>query len=259
MLTSSAKEGRIGRATPFTPATPRTNDNLRSERYGLAPAPGAETLEHWIANHPTNYYALSEHARRLIEQKQFQDAKLPLQKLVEFFPSQTGAESAYRMLAVAHNALGETNAERQVLARLADIDNDALDAYLRLMELGAAAQDWPAVVQNAERFLAVDPLVSPPYRLLAQASERLGATQPAISAYRALLQLDPADPAELHFRLAQALHRLRNPEARRHVLQALEESPRYRDALQLLLKINDESPSPSASVAPSESALPLKP
>ena len=43
------------------------------------------------------------------------------------------------------------------------------------------------------------------------------------------------------------------PEARRQVLQALEDAPRYRAALQLLLEINGESPQAKAGAgAPAE-------
>jgi tetratricopeptide (TPR) repeat protein len=145
------------------------------------------------------------------------------------------------MLGRVHRELGETNEERQVLAKLAEGDDAATDAYLRLMELFAAAEDWPAVLLNARRYLAVNPLVTPPHRFLAQAGEQTGDTQAAIQAYRAWLELEPADPAEVHFRLAQALHRAGDPAARRQVLEALEEAPRYRAALELLLKLNGES------------------
>jgi tetratricopeptide (TPR) repeat protein len=201
-----------------------------------------EARTEWIAAHPTNFYALAENAGRLIGQKKFSEAKAPLQKLVELYPAQTGGDSAYAMLAIVHRALSETNAERQVLTQLAERDDEAADAFLRLMELGAAAQDWPAVSLNAQRYLAVNPLVPSPYRFLAQASERRGEIPSAIEAYRALLQLDPPDPAETHFRLAQLLDHAGDPAARRHVLQALEEAPRYRAALQLLLEINKKSP-----------------
>jgi tetratricopeptide (TPR) repeat protein len=190
----------------------------------------------------------------LIEEKKFQEAKAPLQKLVELYPAQAGGDSAYAMLAVVHRALGETNAERQVLTQLAEKDDAAADAYLRLMELGTAAQDWSAVAQNAQRYLAVNPLVPSPYRFLAQASERAGEPQSAMVAYRALLQLDPPDPAETHFRLAQLLDRAGDSAARRHVLQALEEAPRYRAALQLLLEINKKSP-PTEAKADEKTAV----
>ena len=94
---------------------------------------------------------------------------------------------------------------------------------------------------NAERSLAVDPLVSTPYAFLARASRHVDDVNHAIKANRALLQLDPPNPAEVHFQLAQALNQSGDPDARRQVLQALEDAPRFRQALQLLLKLH-ESP-----------------
>jgi uncharacterized protein HemY len=52
-----------------------------------------------------------------------------------------------------------------------------------------------------------------------------------------LLSLDPSDPEEAHFRVAKLLRQTGEPGAKRHVLQALEEAPRYREALRLLLDI----------------------
>ena len=185
----------------------------------------------------TNFYALVEQATQLVREKKFTEAKAPLEKLLDLYPDQTGSDSPYAMLAEVHQALGETNAERQTLARWAERDDEAAKACLRLMELDAAAQDWKAVELNALRYLAVDPLVAPPYRFLAEAAERTGDIPTAIQAYRTWLQLDPLDPADMHFHLAELLHRTGDPEARLHVLQALEEAPRHRAALRLLLEI----------------------
>ncbi|MHC4880115.1 MAG: tetratricopeptide repeat protein, partial [Planctomycetota bacterium] len=55
---------------------------------------------------------------------------------------------------------------------------------------------------------------------------------------RRVAQLEPDDPADVHLRLAQALQRLgQTDEAKRHVVKALEEAPRYRAAHRLLLEI----------------------
>jgi cytochrome c-type biogenesis protein CcmH/NrfG len=110
-----------------------------------------------------------------------------------------------------------------------------------LAELAAPTGDWTAVVDNVERCLAVDPLSATPYQLLAQAGKHTGNDSQAILANSALLQLDPPNPAEVHFDLAQALRRSGDPAARRHVLQALEDAPRYRAALKLLLEMNNET------------------
>lgn len=210
---------------------------------------GAAELSSWVRTHPTNYYALIERAKSLLSQKEFETAKEPLLKLIDQYPTQTGSESAYAMLASAYRQLGQTNAERDILTRFAQQDDEAKEAYLRLAEIGAAAGDWALVSQNAERCLAVDPLSAKPYQLLAQASKHTGQTARAIRADRALLQLDPSNPAEVHFDLAQALQRAGDPGAKRQVLQALEDAPRYRAALRLLLELDRSSP-PAGLAAP---------
>jgi cytochrome c-type biogenesis protein CcmH/NrfG len=105
------------------------------------------------------------------------------------------------------------------------------------MELAAITKDWGTVSTNAERYLAVNPLLPLPYRFLAQAAEAGGQARTAIDAYETMLLLDPPDPAEAHFRLARLLHEGGDPRAKRHVLQALEDAPRFRDAHRLLMEI----------------------
>lgn len=193
-----------------------------------------------------NYWKLLEEARKLVVDKKWEEAKAPLKKLIELCPDQTGGNNAYALLAAAHRGLNETNDERAVLDRWAAKDGDAVEAFLRLSELAEGAKDWKETAQNAERFLAVNPLVPQPYRFLGRAREELGETKPAIGAYEKLLLLDPADPAEIHFRLATLLYKDKDAGAKRHVLQALEEAPRYREAHQLLLELagaNTNSPS----------------
>jgi cytochrome c-type biogenesis protein CcmH/NrfG len=211
--------------------------------------PGEEQkLAEWARQHPDNYWALRTEARDLVEAKKYSEAKPVLAHFIALYPGQTGSDNAYLQLAAAHRALGETAQERAVLARLADIDDNATDSYLRLMELARDARDWPAVRKYAEKFLAVNPLVVPPYRYLAEAAEELGDAPGAIASHRTELLLDPPNPSEVHFQLARLLHGSNDPEARRQVLLALEDAPRYREALLLLLDI-DRAPAPGAMQA----------
>jgi len=198
---------------------------------------------------PQNYWLLQEQAEKLVAEKKWAEAKVPLATLIELYPNQSGPNNAYALLAEAHRGSHETEAERAALEQWAGQDADALSAYLRLMELAEGANDWKAVTKNAERFLAVNPLVPQPYRYLATASEALGETQPAIGAFRKLLLLDPADPAEVHFRLARLLRLNNEPAAKRQVLQALEEAPRFREAHRLLLQLAQASASETNSGA----------
>ena len=199
-----------------------------------------EAWAEWERQHPTNYWAMKRQSDRLLGEYKWAEARPVLERLVDLYPGSTGSDSAYRKLASVYRAMGETNAEKKVLVRFAEKDDEAIDAYLRLMELDSTAQDWAAVQHYAGRYLAVDPLVAPPYRLLAQASEAAGKVTEAIDAFQALLQLDPPNPAEVHYRLASLLYAQHDPAARLHLLQALEDAPRYRDALRLLRQMHQE-------------------
>jgi tetratricopeptide (TPR) repeat protein len=206
----------------------------------------------WSELRPTNYWVMLRRAENLADEKNWSEALPILRRLVEMYPDSTGASSPYHTLAMAHRELGDTNSERQVLIRFTQQDDQAPDAYVRLMELGSQSADWGLVLTNAERYLAVNPLVPATYRFLAQAGEATGKAPRAIEAYNALLQLDPANPGEVHFHLARLLYQQGDPAARRHVLQALEEAPRYRDALKLLRIMrqgSSESPQTSSSVS----------
>jgi tetratricopeptide (TPR) repeat protein len=161
--------------------------------------------------------------------------------LLTLYPAQTGKDSAYPLLSHVHRVLGETNEELAVLRRYAAEDDEASDAYLRLAELGAAAGDWPEVRRNSERFLSVNPLVAAPYRYLALAAENQGQPAAAIAAHRTLLLLDPPNPSEVHYRLARLLHQTGDAGAKRQLLMALEDAPRHRAGLELLLELNRTS------------------
>jgi tetratricopeptide (TPR) repeat protein len=238
------------------PPTPLPNTNSIESASAQPDLSPEEQWQAWAKNHPTNFWVLTRKANDLVEDKKWVEAKPLLQQLVEAYPDSVGPESAYRMLAAAHRALGETNLERKVLEQFAAKDDEAQDAYGRLMELGVAASDWPSVETNALRYLAVNPLVPPPYRYLAESSQQTRDTGHGIAAYRALLQLDPPDLAETHFRLAELLHKTGDPSARRQVLQALEEAPRYPAALRLLLEINSQSPQANAGAPATAQASP---
>ena len=101
--------------------------------------------------------------------------------------------------------------------------------------------------------------VPPPHRYLAQAAEALGERPLAIEAQRTLLMLDPLDRADHHYKLAKLLVEEKQlPAAKREVVKALEEAPRFRDAHRLLLEISEKSGVNSTEPPPASSA-PLSP
>ncbi|MBI5760096.1 MAG: hypothetical protein HZA46_16385 [Planctomycetales bacterium] len=100
--------------------------------------------------------------------------------------------------------------------------------------------------KHALRWLAVSPLQPAPHRIAAEAGRELKDERLEIDSYRALLLLNPIDPAEIHLRLATALQHAGDLDAaKRHALLALEEAPRFRAAHRRLLEIIQASESPS--------------
>ncbi|WP_414661542.1 peptidase MA family metallohydrolase [Horticoccus sp. 23ND18S-11] len=198
----------------------------------------AAKLAEWEKAHPDNYWTLRLNAQKLVEQQKWEEARVPLRRLAELYPGQKGAESPYRSLVAAARALNDLPDERAMLTKWAEVDDEATEAYLRLMELAAADKDWPTVARNSDRYLAVNPLVAPPYRYQAQAAAGMGDDSTAVVAWRTLLQLDVPERVDGHYELAKLLHKRGDDgEARRQVLLALEETPRYREALRLLLDL----------------------
>ncbi|MCH8921738.1 MAG: hypothetical protein IIA67_01175 [Planctomycetes bacterium] len=217
----------------------------------LPPRVDTETLAKWNADNPDNYTGLKRYARQLIAEKQWEKAKPPLWRLLELYPGDTSGDNSLLMLSVVYRELNETAKERKALERLAALDADAGDIYLRLMKLAAAEKDWQAVKANAKRMLAVNPLFRAPHRRLAEAAEQTGDDARAIAGLRALLVMDPLDPADVHYRTAKLLHRSGDlPAARREVLMSLEEAPRYRAAHRLLLTVLEEIETTSAEKTP---------
>lgn len=203
----------------------------------------------WQAENPTNFWALQRKANDAILRREWSNAIPPLQELTEKFPNASGDDSAWLLLARVHRAAGNTNAERMALTNVVSRDADALDSFVRLAELSVPAKEWGMVYDNAQRALAVNPLVPLPHRYLAQAAEEQNKDSEAIRANRTLLLLDPPDPAQAHFRLARLLQKERDPDAKREVLKALEEAPRFRDAHKLLREIQKSSPSTNSPKA----------
>lgn len=207
----------------------------------------------WEITHPNNSWLMMNRVRKLMADKNWPEARKLLENLINLYPTWKGSDSAYRLLAGVLKEMGDKGAERGILETWAALDDEAVDAYVRLMELAVEAKDWTVGARNAERYLAVNPLVVPPWRYLAEASTALNDVPTAIGAWRTLIALDVPDPAGAHFQLAQLLKQNgENAEARTQTVYALEEAPRYREALNMLLELSraETTPKGAPSVIP---------
>lgn len=211
----------------------------RPEEQPINPA-DKEALAQWLADHPNSHWALQQYALSLLAAEQWEQAKKPLGKLIALYPEYVGQGNAYELLAQAHHHLDEIEQEIGVLIQLARRSANAGQAYERLTEIGVAREEWRQVVENGDKYLAVYPMLGTIHWRLGQAHEALGQADQAIASYRRLLWLEPPDPVEVHYRLARLLRSGDPAAAKRHILEALADAPRFRRGHRLLLELREE-------------------
>ena len=103
-----------------------------------------------------------------------------VQRLIALYPQYAGDDNGYLLLAEAHRNLGETEQERRMLAKLAIISANTTYAYGRLMEIAMQEKNWQEVVENGQRYMAVNPQLSSLHWQLGRANEELGRNGQAI-------------------------------------------------------------------------------
>jgi tetratricopeptide (TPR) repeat protein len=193
----------------------------------------------WLAEHPESYTALMEQAARSIKQRDWAAAKAPLLKLIELYPEQHESDNAYVLLAKVHRELGETDEERARLERIVQLSSDAAPAHERIIELATERKDWPTVIASAEALAAINPLLPTMHRARADAAAALQRPQEAIDAYETLLKLDDTAPPQTRYRLALQYRAAgQAQQAKQRLLESLEDAPRNREALKMLLELN---------------------
>jgi Tfp pilus assembly protein PilF len=223
--------------------TRRFGPDLDWETYDLSAVLNDDdpaALTSWLADHPNSVVGLTALAEAHIGNRDFEQARTLLKKLVDGVPEYAGPGNGYQLLAAVERALSDTDAERKVLIEYVRRADAAVPAMLRLLELQKKADDWEGIADTAARLQAVNPLLSAVQRSAAQAATKLERPNQAVRSWKALLALDPDDRAETLFQVARILHQQDDPQAKRYVLEALELAPRYRAAQELLLEIVDD-------------------
>jgi tetratricopeptide (TPR) repeat protein len=208
-----------------------------------------EGIAAFLKENPNNIWALAATCSYHLSERQWPKVIAPAKKLIELHPDFIGGGNGYIALARAQRNLEDTAGERQTLRELAKRDSDAIDAFIRLIDLDLDAKDWPSVEESSRRLLALNPMLRSPHGALGIAAQEQQKKSEAIAAFTSLLRLDPVNPADVHFRLAQLHSKDDARKAKRHLLMALEEAPRFRAAHTLLLELA-EDPAPPKIPAP---------
>jgi len=194
-----------------------------------------EAVAEYAGENPNSIWALTYVAAHAIgkaeSEAEWNEALERAEELKHLYPQNP---EALRFLVRIHNERGDEAAEKEALINLLEADADDPDASLRLLELASEQEDWPAVLRAGTRQLDINPLLRVPQRTLGRAYEAVDQPDKATAAYQRLLRLRPANPADAHFRLSELVPDEADQE--RHLLQALEEAPRFRAAYKRLLE-----------------------
>lgn len=206
----------------------------------------AEQVQQIAAEDPQHYAAGLQVAAAELKAGQLEAAEARLKQLLQLFPHDSSPNSARRLLAEVYRQQNNPTRQRELLAEHLELSDSDLEAALQLLQLHVAEQDWEAALQVGQLVMAIDPLRPEAVRQIADAATKLEDVGRAVEALEGLLELDPADAAQTHFRIASLLQSTDPAQARRHVLLALAEAPRYRAAHRLLLALTADA-SPAAN------------
>jgi tetratricopeptide (TPR) repeat protein len=225
-VTKLAKEFHVG--TDFTPPT-------KSE--------GKDEVDwqDWLKQKPNSYLAQRQLVMDHIKSKDWKKAEAAVKRLLELYPDDAESGGALELAALVARENQDTVTEKDYLLQITQLSSDRLPALVRLLEVNRSQKDWTALVESAQRFIAVQPMVATGHEALVEANRNLGKVSETTEPLRAIQQLKPTDPAGIHYQLAQGLVAAGEPaQARLEVLKALEYSPRYREAQKLLIEIRGQ-------------------
>jgi tetratricopeptide (TPR) repeat protein len=214
---------------------------LGSEGSEIIPAAN-ESANAWFAKNPGAFVSLERNLQKAVGNSKWTDALAIAEKMRTQWPDDARTTGVYAKLAIIHQRLEQIDQEREALVSLVERSSDAFDALSRLCEIDEIRKDWESLAKWSELLHAIQPIRFDVQQRRAMSHELIGQHTTAADAWLACLELDPIDYAWMHYKAAENLkYTGRDSDAKRQVLMALEESPRFSDALRLLLQLRNGS------------------
>lgn len=219
-----------------------------------APAPTAPATP-VAASTSKNFFTRMEQIQEMADKEDWAKARDALTELTAGDFYLPGPDNPYLLLAEICGQLKDAAGEKAALLTVAAHEGDSMPAAGRLLEIAQSEQDWPNVIKWGEAVLAIHPMAATAWRALLDGHEQRGENAPGIDAGLALITLEEPDLASLNFRVAKMMQSTDVDGARRHVLEALEDAPRFRAAFDLLAALPPATPATPA-VVPAPSTTP---
>jgi len=200
----------------------------------------------YVKKNPKNFWARKVHTQRLLADKQWDEVVKSADEFIKLYPDYVDGDSGYMLKARAYRALEQPEKEAAVLRELAAKSSEAHVVYARLMDLDLENENWDKLAVNADRASALNPFSKQIHYCKGCALEANGNADGAVTSFEKLLLLRPTNPSEVRFRLAKLLQPKDEAKSRRYLLDSLAESPRFREAHNLLQDFEPSVVEPNA-------------
>ena len=211
--------------------------DFSTEAFAEAKPTDSQSIATFLGQYPNNFPAMLTQASLLLQENKLDEAEAALKTLIDMVPADDSINGPRRQLAELYRKRGQTELEATTLAEHLQRSADDLEAAIRLQEISADATQFERVIELGQFIVAIDPFQTAAIQRTLTAAESLQRSDVAVAQLTSLLQLQSDDSPRLHFRIARLLQKSETEQARRHVLLALEQAPRFRDAHKLLLEL----------------------
>lgn len=188
---------------------------------------------------PQRYAAQIAAGMVSMQTKQYTEAIKYFKHAHSLFQEDRSPNSALRLLATAYQRNGDETLALNALEQQVSLCADDPASLLELGEHAFREQQWEPLARWSKALIAINPMQQRVQELRTLAAQNLNDTPTTISGIQAQLQMGVSDKAAMWLQLARALQReSKIPEAKRAVLKAIEEAPRYAEALRLFADLD---------------------
>lgn len=209
----------------------------------VAPPGRTATAAEWRAHadaHAGNFRIQMVSATPLLRLGDLDAARAVLERAAALVPFATGEASPWRLLVTVALRQERPDDARRFMEKVLENDHTAAQPLRQLVAQARGADDAAVRQRAAERLIEIDPFDAAAHTALGDLALARQDIPVALRELQAAVDAGPPNPAEALTSLAEATMKTgQRDQAKRHLIKALETTPRHERAQDLLLAIID--------------------
>ena len=194
----------------------------------------------WNEDGESEYKVAIGALKKLFQEKKYETAIQLANDIMKKYDDRDTAAICLESVASCYEKLERVDDEIETLKALIQRAASNQKAGRRGLLLATRLQNKSLQKTFVKYLLGINPLNKLPHQILSELAIKANDRAQIIRSHEALLELNPFDKAQIHFQLGKAYFENENRvAARRHILLALVEAPRFPAAQKLLLKVSE--------------------